>query len=351
MTSSRLGQVAARVETRIAGLLDEDLARWVAVDPDLQEPLASLRQLVMAGGKRIRPAFCYWAFVGAGGDPRDPRVIDAGAALEMLHTSALLHDDVMDGSTRRRGQLTAHTDFDHRHQRAGWHGESRRFGEGVAILAGDLASVYADMLLGGVPTEARAIWDQVRLEVNIGQYLDLVGTVRRHPTPASAQRINQLKSGRYTVERPLHLGAALADPARLPDLSGPLTAYGRPLGEAFQLKDDLLGAFGDPAVTGKPVGDDLREGKPTLLYALARARATGAQATLLASRYGAADLTPDEVADLQEVLASTGVRGEIEATIEQLLDQSLAAVASLPLTEEARQGLVDLARFVAGRDR
>jgi geranylgeranyl diphosphate synthase type I len=351
MSSPILDPVAARVDGRIANLLDDDMARWVAVDSELEEPLGSIRQLVMAGGKRLRPAFCYWAFVGCGGDPADHRVIDAGAALEMLHTSALLHDDVMDGSIRRRGGLATHAHFEQRHEEASWQGESRRFGEGVAILAGDLAFVYADMLLGDVPAEARTIWHQVGLEVNIGQYLDLLGTARRQPSPELARRINRLKSGKYTVERPLHLGAALADPAGLATVAGPLSAYGVPLGEAFQLRDDLLGAFGDPEVTGKPVGDDLREGKPTLLYALARGRATGLEGKLLADRYGFADLSDDDISEIRGLLESTGVRREVEATIEQLVDESLAAITSLPVTDEAREELAQLARFVGGRDR
>jgi geranylgeranyl diphosphate synthase type I len=221
----------------------------------------------------------------------------------------------------------------------------------VAILAGDLAFVYADMLLGDVGPEARAVWNQVRLEVNIGQYLDLAGTVQRQPTVASAQRINQLKSAKYTVERPLHLGAALADPSQLPRLASALTAYGAPLGEAFQLVDDLLGVFGDPAATGKPVGDDLREGKPTLLFALARERVEGADRQLLDGRYGAADLTEDEVGQLRELFERTGVRRQVEETVERLIDQSLDASRSLPVTDEARSALHELAEFVGGRDR
>jgi geranylgeranyl diphosphate synthase type I len=351
MKATVLDRVARRVDDRIASLLDDDRTRWAGVDVDLEEPLASLRQLVMAGGKRLRPAFCYWAFVGSGGDSNDPQIIDAGAALEMLHTSALLHDDVMDGSTRRRGVEATHSDFGHRHTAAGWHGESRRFGEGVAILAGDLAFVYADLLLGEVPAEARSVWHQVRLEVNIGQYLDLLGTVRRQPSPDLARRISQLKSGRYTIERPLHLGAALAAPDQLSRVAAPLTAYGRPLGEAFQLKDDLLGVFGDADFTGKPVGDDLREGKPTLLYALARVRATGLDAKFLSARYGSVDLSDHEVEELRQLFESTGARQDVESTIERLIDDALTAVGSLPLAEEARQGLAELAGFVGGRDR
>ena len=226
-----LVEIAADVAARIDELLEAEISRWSAVDADLREPLESLRSLVLAGGKRLRPAFCHWAFVGAGGDPDDPRVVDAGAALELLHTFALIHDDVMDGSLTRRGLDAVHVDFESRHADERWRGEGRRFGEGVAILVGDLAFVYADMLLTGAPPDAIAVFNELRLEVNIGQYLDLIGTVRGQGTRDAARRICIYKSGKYTVERPLHLGAALA--GRLAEVEEPLSGYGLPLGEAF----------------------------------------------------------------------------------------------------------------------
>ncbi len=348
-----LALIAVRVDARIDRLLRGEVARWAAVDADLVDPLEVMRELVMAGGKRLRPAFCHWAFVGAGGDPDDPLVVNAGAALELLHTFALIHDDVMDGSPRRRGLHTVHQVFESRHTGAAWRGEGRRFGEGVAILVGDLAFVYADLLLRGAPQPALDVFTDLRLEVNVGQYLDLLGTVRGQVGVEQARRISRYKSGKYTIERPLHLGVALA--GRLDDLAAPLSAYGDPLGEAFQLRDDLLGAFGDSSITGKPVGEDLREGKPTALYAFAAAAAAnernGAAAKLLADRFGAADLTNEEVAELQSVLEDTGARAEVEAVIDRLVAQSLTALDTVGITEDAKAHLRELAGFVAGRDR
>src|SRR3954470_13475381 len=297
-------------------LLDAETERWGGSDTALAEPFSHLRDLVLAGGKRLRPAFCHWGFVGAGGHADDPLVVDAGAALELLHTFALVHDDIMDDSRTRRGMETVHAAFEDRHAASGWGGEARRFGEGVAILVGDLAFVYADILLADAPRAAVQVFGERRLEVNIGQYLDLLGTARRDATPELAERICQYKSGKYTIERPLHLGAALA--GRLDELEGWYTRYGMPLGEAFQLRDDLLGVFGDSSVTGKPVGDDLREGKPTALFALARQRARGADAALLESRFGAADLGSDDVAAIQRVLTETGARHDIGERVERL---------------------------------
>ncbi len=347
-----LAEIGARIDARMSALLAADRERWSVVDPDLVPPLESLHRLLLAGGKRLRPVFCHWAFVGLGGDPDDPRVVDAGAALELLHIFALIHDDVMDASARRHGAETIHAQFTRLHTENGWRGEHRRFGEGVAILVGDLAFVYSDMLLRGAPPEAWQVFDELRLEVNVGQYLDLMGTARANATPELARRVCRYKSAKYTVERPLHLGAALCAPGRLPELAAPFSRYGLPLGEAFQLRDDVLGTFGDPEVTGKAVGEDLREGKPTLLYALARQRATGAAAHLLAERFGAPDLSDDEVAAIQGIFETTEARSDVEATIEQLVDESLLAATSeeLPVTDEARQALVGLARFVAGRN-
>jgi geranylgeranyl diphosphate synthase, type I len=342
-----LSDVAGRVDRRLANLFLAEIARWRVVDPALVAPLQSLQRLVEAGGKRLRPAFCHWAFVGAGGDHDDPRVVDAGAAFEMLHAFALVHDDVMDGSDIRRGERTAHLAFADHHASEAWRGEARRFGEGAAILIGDLAHVYADLLLGEVPADVARVWRELRLELNVGQYLDLVGTARADRDRARAHRIARYKSGKYTIERPLHVGAALA--GRLADLEAPLSAYGDPLGEAFQLRDDVLGAFGDPRHTGKPVGQDLREGKPTPLLAVATERATDG-ATALLGRVGEPGLSDGDVERIQRVLVDTGALAQIEQLIESLTERAVHAIEAADVTPEARAELLELAWFVASRD-
>ncbi|CAN5583654.1 polyprenyl synthetase family protein [soil metagenome] len=342
-----LQAIAERVEARVGLLLDEERQRWAALDPALAEPIEALRELVVAGGKRLRPAFCHWGFVGAGGDPDDPQVVDAGAAFELLQGFALIHDDVMDGSAVRRGAPTVHRQFVERHAAEDWAGEGRRFGEGVAILVGDLALVYADQLLPAGPVELGRLWDELRIELNIGQYLDLLGTATGRRDRGDARRIARYKSGKYTIERPLQLGATLA--GRHAELAEPLSRYGDPLGEAFQLRDDVLGVFGDSDRTGKPVGDDLREGNPTLLLAVADENATAAQRPLLA-RVGDPDLTIGEVADLQAVLTDCGALVAVEAEISALAARAVEAIASVAITAEARTALVDLAAFVVARD-
>jgi geranylgeranyl diphosphate synthase type I len=341
--------IAERVEARLGLLFDDEVARWAALDPRLVAPLESMRGLILAGGKRLRPAFCHWGFVAAGGDRDDPAVADAGAAFELLHAFALFHDDVMDGSSVRRGEPTAHVSYADEHRRNRWVGESRRFGEGVAILIGDLAFVYADQLLLGAPPEAWRVWNELRVELNVGQYLDIVGTVTSARDLVMAERVARYKSGKYTIERPLHLGAVLAAPGRAAELLPALSAYGLPLGDAFQMRDDVLGAFGDEGRTGKPVGDDLREGKPTPLLAMAHARAKPSQRAVLA-RVGAPDLTLEEVRAIQQVIIETGALIELESRIDVLTREAVVAAERAPITAEAREALVELVDYVAFRD-
>lgn len=342
-----LATVAAPVEARLRTLLESERARWTDVDADLAAPLEVLSRFVLDGGKRLRPAFCHWAFVGAGGSPDDPRIIDAGAAFELLHAFALVHDDVMDGSSTRRGEPTVHIKFEADHAKQQWNSEARRFGEGVAILVGDLAEVYADRLMSGSPSEAFGVWNELKIELNIGQFLDVLGAARGHVDLQTARKIVRYKSGKYTIERPLHVGAALA--GRLSELEVPLSRYGEPLGEAFQLRDDILGTFGDSAKTGKPVGDDLREGKPTPMLAIANERATKQQQLIL-QRVGAPDLSIEEISELQSVFIATEALAEIERSIHELTDQALSTLAHVNLTDESLDALHDLAVYVGARD-
>jgi geranylgeranyl diphosphate synthase, type I len=351
---AHLQEVAARVGERLAAFLDAERARWHAVDPSLDAPLDQLRAFVLGGGKRLRPAFCHWGFVAAGGDPAAPPevpggadVVGAGAALEMLHCFALIHDDVMDASLVRRGAPTVHVQLAEQHRAAAWSGDAAHYGEGGAILVGDMALVYADVLLGEPTAEAWRVFHEVRVELNVGQYLDLTAAARRATDLGTARRIARYKTGTYTIQRPLHLGAALG--GGLDRLGPALSAYGLPLGEAFQLRDDLLGAFGDAEVTGKPVGDDLREGKATVLVALAAERADAAQRTVL-DLVGRPDLDEDQFGAVRDVLVATGAVDAVEASITALHAEAVAALATTDLAD-ARTPLEELADHVAWRDR
>jgi len=334
----------AHIDAHLRAILDRYHAEWSALDPMLGDTVELLSTLVLAGGKRVRPAMAYWGFVGAGGNPDDTAITNIGAALELLQAFALFHDDVMDGSPTRRGKPTAHVAALEQHMQNGWNGEPRRYGEAVAILAGDVSLVLSDVLLADASPDVRRLWNDLRVEVNLGQFLDVVGTARGNVELATAERIVEYKTARYTIVRPLQMGAAAAGGTHLEDQ---LASFGTPLGIAFQLRDDLLGVFGETELTGKPVGDDLREGKPTPLLARARAAASPDQQDLL-GRIGP-DLTATEIEQIQAVLTTTGAVAAIEAQIDELTDAALAAISQTPLAGDANHHLTELATFLASR--
>jgi geranylgeranyl diphosphate synthase, type I len=341
----QLTEVAHRVEAALTGVFSSERATWRELDPVLDVPLGDLEDFVAGGGKRIRPGYCHWGWVTGGGDPEGDGALMGGCALELLHAFALVHDDVMDGSPTRRGSATVWARFIERHHAGGWQGEDRRFGEAAAILVGDIAMVMADRCIGQAAPEVRTVWDALRTELNMGQYLDVLGTARGEVNAAEARTIMRNKTAGYTIVRPLQLGAALA--GRF-DLADALADHGMPLGIAFQLRDDMLGAFGDPAQTGKPVGDDLREGKPTLLLARAREAATPAQLSVLEAVGG--ETTPDDIAAIQQVMVDTGAVAASARESEQLLDEAVGAIAALPDLHGSRAALRALADFVVERD-
>ncbi len=347
-----LDEARRRVDARLAQVLGDEHRRWSAVDTLLDEPLDRLRSFTVQGGKRLRPAFCHLGNAAAGGEAGDLQVLDAGAALELLHVFALIHDDVMDGSVLRLGEPTIHHHFAEVHGAGDWAGECRRFGEGVAVLVGDLALVLADRLLTGAPRAAWDVYNELRVELVMGQILDVSFAANRAADPATSRKISLFKSAKYTVERPLHLGAALA--GRLDDLSSAFTGFGLPVGEAFQLRDDVLGAFGDEAVLGKPVGDDFREGKPTrlVLHAIDVAERQQLRPALrVLSHLGDPALTPAQVVEIQEVIEATGARTAVEQRIDDLLGEAIDALATADLEADARNDLIDLAVYCIRRDR
>ena len=342
-------EVANKIELRLEQLLNDQAARWSDLDPRLAEAVDELHQVVSSGGKRLRAAFCYWAWRGTTDNGADESVIvDVGAAFELLQAFALIHDDIMDDSATRRGRPTVHVGQAQRLVDENWRGEPRRFGEGVAILIGDLSHAYADQLMADAGPAARRIWDELRIELNLGQYLDLRSAAAGDVDRETARRVSTFKSALYTIVRPLQLGSCLDQPADS-HLLALLDCYGRPLGRAFQLKDDLLGVLGNEAQVGKPVGDDLREGKPTELLALAVERADGNQRRLL-SGVGRRHLSADEVADIVEVFRATNAVEDIKARIHNLVTESISVVPRLPFDDGAKEALTVLADYVAARN-
>jgi geranylgeranyl diphosphate synthase type I len=338
-----------RVVKHLDDFLADQVARLDGISDDLAVFADALRDL-LAGGKRLRPAFCYWGWRAAGGDDGEAAV-RAATALELLQACALVHDDVMDGSDTRRGKPAAHRTFATLHRGNSWLGSSETFGIGSAILMGDLCLSWADELLfsSGLPGDAllraKPIYDEMRTELMAGQYLDLLEQARGGGSLERAERVIRYKSAKYTIERPLHLGVALADGP--PELTDTFSEYGLPLGEAFQLRDDVLGVFGDPSVTGKPAGDDLREGKRTVLIVKAMDAATPAQANALRAHLGDPGLDADGVQTLREIIDSTGALAAVEERIATLTAQARTALQEVDAP--ARDVLDDLAIAATAR--
>lgn len=326
-------------EQRMREFLAAQRSRWSHSDPRTTVPIDAVADLIHAGGKRIRPAFCLTGYLAAGGDPRDEAVVSIAVALELLHASALIHDDVMDASPRRRGQPTVHAKYGDEHDARGWQGESHRFGESIAILAGDLALIYSDQFVAGAPPAVARLWGELRSELVIGQYIDIAAAAQRTLDPELSRWIAVAKAGRYTIHRPLTIGATLAG---RPELEPAFEAYGAAIGEAFQLRDDLLDAFGDTAATGKPVGLDLEQQKMTLLIALAMQRDPRVRELLSTGTSGARQL--------RELLIETEVRADIEAHIAALVEQGAQAVVDAPIAPAWRDELVEMAHRVAYRN-
>jgi geranylgeranyl diphosphate synthase type I len=342
-----------RVQSALDTFLDEQAGRLAPLGPDAARLLDEAR-LSVSGGKRFRAAFCYWGHHAVAPDrPGDEdALIRACAALELLHASALVHDDLMDASDTRRGRPATHRQFASDHHTAGWRGDREQYGAAAAILLGDLLLSWADELLRrcGLPlgqvSPALDVFDVCRSEVIAGQFLDVSVQARGLADVEAAMTVLRYKSAKYSIERPLHIGAALAGAG--PETMAELTAFGLPLGEAFQLRDDLLGVFGDPDATGKPAGDDLIEGKRTVLVALALDAAGRDDAARLDASLGCS-LDEDQVAELRGVIDSSGAHEQVEAVIGELSSLALAALERARLDDRARRVLRELASAATDR--
>jgi geranylgeranyl diphosphate synthase type I len=322
-------------------MVDAELRRFLTANrielPEAGPLLDETARLLDAGGKRLRPSFCYWGFRAAGGEHCD-EIVRAAAALELLHTFAIVHDDIMDASDERRGEPTSHA----------------KYGVNVALLVGDLALVLADAALmdsGFDPvrlTDGFAAYSRMRQEVIAGQYLDLLAATDAGISEDEARKIAVLKSGRYSIEEPLAIGAALG--AASPELRGNLNAFGAPLGEAFQLRDDLLGTFGDRSDLGKPVDSDIREGKRHVLFAKAASLLKGPDRDFFVSRWGqGAALSEEEVDRLRSLIDSSGARRETEELLTRLAAEAESALERLDVPPAAGSALRELARRAIDR--
>jgi geranylgeranyl diphosphate synthase type I len=350
------------VDAALSAFLDSQRAQLAAIGEDAA-PLAQATADLLTGGKRLRAAFCYWSWRAHGGQVDDGRrraAVRTGAALELFQAAALFHDDVMDNSDTRRGRPAAHRAFAARHRDAAWSGSDVQYGSSAAILLGDLCLIGSQAeirgALVGIPEDValrtRTLFDDMQTEVTVGQYLDVLAQAvpwgeDLDADEARARAVIRSKSARYSVEHPLALGAALAGAS--PDRLAAVPTYGLPIGEAFQLRDDLLGVFGDPSATGKPAGDDLREGKRTVLVSRALRTATPAQRDLLLGALGDPGLDLATVDTLRGLLVETGAVAAVERLIDELSEQAFAALDAADLASPGAEVVAELARAAVQR--
>ena len=339
--------------------LDELTGQWRALSsavvprPDVlhtDSVLALVRDFAAAPGKLLRPRMAHWGWVAAGGLDHGGGhhdVVRLGAALELLHCFALVHDDVMDASDTRRGRPSVHALARAEHRELGGLGDPQRYAENIAILVGDLLHSEADLLVGALPFRLRVAWRTMTIELMMGQGRDLVGAANGRRDLQHAYEVARTKSGAYTVWRPLQLGALAAGAGD--DLLGVLQEYGHHAGQAFALRDDILGVVGDPAHTGKPVGDDLLAGKPTVLLALAEQRFSPARRLEL-RRMGREPVTAAQIAELCDELRRSGVIDEVEQLIARSVVSAERALTSPLVDRRAAEGLRALVARLAWRE-
>ena len=339
-----------RVQRELQSFIDLHRPLMSDISSDAMPLVDSLNDLV-SGGKRLRAAFAYWGARAVGAEDSD-ELIRACTSLEFLQACALIHDDVMDGSDTRRGKPAVHKQFEARHSAEKLQGDATSFGASAAILIGDLALAWADELLmtSGLDVSetkrAKDIYDVMRTELMAGQYLDVLEQFRRSASVDRARNVIRYKSAKYTIERPLHMGAAIAgaDEGQLKALS----VYGLALGEAFQLRDDVLGVFGDSATTGKPAGDDIREQKQTLLlaYALDSSEHQEALSAVLAKR----EISESDIVAAQDLIRATGAVELVEENISSLRTRAIAALSDADFTVQSRAALTELAIMATERN-
>ncbi|TLM82827.1 polyprenyl synthetase family protein [Pseudarthrobacter sp. NamE5] len=347
----------ATVAGELTAFLSSRQSTMSTISPDIEPIMGSISNLV-TGGKRLRALMCYWGWRGAGGATAAQEVVTAGAALELFQAAALIHDDIIDRSDTRRGGPSVHRRFSQLHSSRGWALDSERFGQAAAILAGDLCLSFSEEAFteigerAAAGSRARLIFNLMRAEVMAGQYLDILeevaGPVRdRAGAVSRAQAIIRFKSAKYSTEHPLALGGALAG---APDeLLRGYSAFALPLGEAFQLRDDVLGVFGDPQTTGKPAGDDLREGKRTVLIALALDHASAAEAAFIDTRLGSPDLSEGDIQELRRIIEESGALAATEVLINEFGAAAFDALQALPVEELPKTALRRLAEAAVSR--
>ena len=366
------GTLLQLIQENLDDFCDSRRQDFSSISPDLV-PVIDYTQSLLAGGKRFRALFCYWSWVGALStapvrqseserQASAAAMVGVSAALEMFHAAALVHDDLLDQSDTRRGAPAVHKRFEALHSASGWAGSAERFGVAGSVLVGDLmlgwsSEIFGNALLAApntaIESACRNEFSKMRVEVMAGQYLDVLeensaSTRSVDEAFGRANRVMLYKTAKYSIEAPLLIGAAFAGAE--PGLLRGLSAFGIPLGMAFQLRDDILGVFGDPAVTGKPAGDDLREGKRTVLVALTLQALSPSIGRIFEELLTSRELEPEQIAFMQQTITESGARAKTEQMMEELADESLNALESLDIDPRAKENLKALALKVINRE-
>lgn len=351
MSSIDLSLLRQDVNAALAAFTGERSKHLGEIGDELTPVAYALDEFVNDGGKRFRPIFAYLGYL-AGGNAHRPEILRACTALELVHVCALIHDDVMDGSDTRRNKPSIHRRFQEMHSTQKLKGDSEKFGHAAAILLGDLALVWSDRMLyeSGISQQelidCQRVFSDMRDELMAGQYLDVLEGALATASVERSFKVARYKSGKYSIERPLHFGAALAGRS---DLFKTLSNYGLPLGEAFQLRDDLLGVFGDPTITGKPSGDDLREGKRTVLIALTMEQLTVNQQQTLEQALGDPTISEQQIDELQRLIRDCGAVDRVEKLITELGAQAISALQDPKLDTKIATALEQMAIIATQR--
>jgi geranylgeranyl diphosphate synthase type I len=349
---ARCRELVKDVDEELARLLHEQRDQVVGTDAGVSRPFEELERILGSGGKRLRPLFCLLGHRAGGGEP-GPQIVRAAAALELLHTFAIVHDDVMDRSRVRRGKPASWEELTEAHRREGMRGDPASYGVAAAVLVGDLALILADQafLDSGFPPArllpALGRYNRMRAQMVAGQYLDVLAAHGGLAGEREARRVALLKSGLYTVEGPLHIGALLAGAG--PEELAILSRYGVPLGEAFQIRDDVLGVFGDPSATGKDRDSDLREGKRTVLLARTLALVSAEEGRFIEEGLGRPDLSAEDVERIRSLMEGSGALASTLELIDQLTERAKAALDPAAMPPDVSEMLRNMAEVLALR--
>lgn len=362
MGSPENSQQIAHEESAFLATLEREMSQFFSEQERILEeisaealPLLTSIKNLSIGGKRLRALLAYWGWRAAGGAAESAEIVRAGAAIELFQTAALIHDDIIDRSDTRRGAPSVHKQFESQHEQSQWRTDGAIFGISSAIIAGDLCLSWSEQMFSSIGTaatsghKARAIFDLMRTEVMAGQYLDILGEVvgaeENTAAVARARNVIRYKSAKYSCEHPLVLGGALALNAHTDhesELLEDFAAFALPLGEAFQMRDDVLGVFGETSLTGKPAGDDLREGKRTLLIATTEKLVAPEQWQKLDAALGKENLSVENIAELQAIIADSGALSTLESEIEETGNQVSARLFTMPIDELSRNALKNI---------